>query len=189
MSLGEFAAIKPMVEPRAPPDEVAVLRANLQKNIETLTESSDRTETNAAILAEYSERSFAMLDNVEYTVAGMERFLSQYSTLTHNAETMLMLHASCDVIKNRLLDVIDVLQGVNVAPDRESIKAENIGFLTDNLAKVNACLDLPGLTFDYSKHYAVLNLCLEYHAKRGRIYNMITSSETQVNQASAAAKQ
>jgi hypothetical protein len=186
MSLGEFATIKPMVEPRAPADEVAVLRANLQKNIETLTESSDRTEINAAILAEYSKQSFAMLDTAEYTAAGMERFLSRYSMLTHNVETLLMLHASCDVIKNRLLDVIDVLRGIVVAPDRESIKAENIGFLTDNLAKLNACLDLPGLTFDYAKHYTALNLCLEYHAGRGRIYNMVTSSETQVNQAKQA---
>ena len=193
-----FASMLPMVEPRAaeprasqptteqPQDyseEVAKLRETLQKNVDALTNVADKNDTSAAILKEYSDKSFAMLDNAPRTRPGLEQFLAQYADLTHHAETFLVLHAAVDTIKDRLLDVIDMLRGIEVAPERASIKEQNIGFLNENLSKLNSCFEMKGLTFNYTAHIAPLNMCLEYHAKRGRIYDMVTNCEAQVLEA------
>ena len=175
-----FASMLPMVEPRAvepraieprasqptteqTPDyseEVAKLRETLQKNVDALTNVADKNDTTAAILKEYSEKSFALLDGAPRTRPGLEQFLAQYADLTHHAETFLVLHAAVDTIKDRLLDVIDMLRGIEVAPERASIKEQNIGYLNENLTKLNSCFEMKGLTFDYNAHIAPLNMCL-----------------------------
>lgn len=191
-----FASMLPMVEPRASqpmaeqtPDyseEVAKLRETLQKNVDALTNVADKNDTTAEILKVYSDKSFALLDDAPRTRPGLEQFLVQYADLTHCAETFLVLHAAVDTIKDRLLDVIDMLRGIEVAPERASIKEQNIGFLNENLSKLNSCFEMKGLTFDYNAHIAPLNMCLEYHARRGRIYDMVTNCEAQVNEAKKA---
>lgn len=201
MSSG-FASMLPMVEPRAvepkaaepkadnqQPDysaEITKLRETLQKNVDALTDVADKNDTSKEILNEYSTRGFAMLEATEPTRASLEQFLAKYADLTHRAETFLVLHAAVDTIKDRLLDTIDTLRSIEVAPERVAIKDQNIGFLNENLSKLNSCFEMKGLTFDYYTHIAPLNMCLEYHAKRGRIYDMVTSCEAQVNEAKKA---
>ena len=192
MSVAEFAEMLPMVEPRVNDTaqdftrDVEKLRDTLKKNVDALTSVADKNDSMTAALAEYNKKSFDMLDAAPRTKEGLEKFLVDYAVMTHKTETFVVLSAAIDAIKDRLLDVIDMLRSIEVAPERASVKEQNIGFLTDNLAKLNACFEMKNNNFEYHTNIAQLNMCLEFYAKRGRIYNMITNSEKQVREAKEA---
>jgi hypothetical protein len=171
----EFAALMPMeVEPRVTDD----LRIKLNENIETLKAISDDCDETTAALLHYKNQSFALLDSSLKNQ--MSNFLDEYRELTRCVETYLMLVACRRLASARLQQVIEALELYEISEDKVEIKRQNIGFLNENLEKLNACLTINGPTFNYHEHYPVLNMTLEYNANRGKIYNMIVDAEKQV---------